>query len=684
MKAIVLADSEGLRLRPMTVSTPKAMLTLAGVPLLEHIINQLKKYDVKDITIVLGYFSSKIRSYFNNGEEFGVKIKYYTNENKYSDFSCVLNCTSEKDDEILFFNCDCYSQLDIKKFIEFHVLNKNVCSYAFAQFKSHCIIFNKKVFDYIINNNFLDIEKDVIPMLSKKIGNVCRFRHKEICLPLFSIADYLKANIFCASRCGSINGSVVFEDNVIITEPVYIGKNVYVGKGSRIGPGAIVREGTVIGNDVSVTGSVVLEDCNISSGCTIKSSVLCGGIDTGRNTVISESVIGERAVIESYCYITDNTKIWPGLKIEEDSELTKVVLHNKTEQEYSFVSSWTTGWKFFCKKSTEAVRFGYIYGKMTGKGASVFISFYDKGFCSGAMHGIISGLNAAGCNVYTVKNSTQPLFRWSVKKGFCDGSVHIESHGEYCFISITDGYGNEPDSEFRNEFTKKFFCTSYPVINNSNDTFVTEFINPFQLYQQELNTLFKEADKTPFPVYRYFTQKEKEGIIAEIMAEFHPDSPVFVSTASRLPANYICDLNGSFCVESGSLPGDVMSEMENNKDDPGVLVQYHMLFDDLAFELGLMHYRNLGFDVKYCIEKIIPGVYTSERILLCGNKIKNDLIEYINGLIELESNKSGITVSSEANSNKLKIYAESLNSEFAGEICDKLETYAKEWMKNNS
>ncbi|MEW6069711.1 MAG: sugar phosphate nucleotidyltransferase, partial [Candidatus Thermoplasmatota archaeon] len=76
MKAVILAAGEGLRLRPLTSLTPKCLLQLGNVPLLERTIIEAKKAGVKDFIIVVGYRGEQIRDYFKDGRKLNVKIEY--------------------------------------------------------------------------------------------------------------------------------------------------------------------------------------------------------------------------------------------------------------------------------------------------------------------------------------------------------------------------------------------------------------------------------------------------------------------------------------------------------------------------------------------------------------------------------------------------------------------------------
>ena len=48
MKAVVLLGGEGTRLRPLTYTTPKQLLPVAGVPMLERVLTHLAQFGVDD------------------------------------------------------------------------------------------------------------------------------------------------------------------------------------------------------------------------------------------------------------------------------------------------------------------------------------------------------------------------------------------------------------------------------------------------------------------------------------------------------------------------------------------------------------------------------------------------------------------------------------------------------------
>jgi len=79
-KAIIIAGGKGTRLKPITHEIPKPMVPLHDKPIMEHTIDLLKKYGVRDIIISVGFKGEKIKEYFGNGRKFGVNITYVEEE----------------------------------------------------------------------------------------------------------------------------------------------------------------------------------------------------------------------------------------------------------------------------------------------------------------------------------------------------------------------------------------------------------------------------------------------------------------------------------------------------------------------------------------------------------------------------------------------------------------------------
>jgi len=76
MKAMILAAGEGRRMQPLTLTTPKPLLCVHGVPLIEHHIRRLVAAGISDIIINTAYLAHHIHSALGDGTQLGAKIRY--------------------------------------------------------------------------------------------------------------------------------------------------------------------------------------------------------------------------------------------------------------------------------------------------------------------------------------------------------------------------------------------------------------------------------------------------------------------------------------------------------------------------------------------------------------------------------------------------------------------------------
>jgi len=76
VKAVILAGGLGTRLQPYTTFMPKPMLPLGEKPLLEHLIEWVKKNGIKSVVLCVSYLRKTIEDYFEDGKRFGISIEY--------------------------------------------------------------------------------------------------------------------------------------------------------------------------------------------------------------------------------------------------------------------------------------------------------------------------------------------------------------------------------------------------------------------------------------------------------------------------------------------------------------------------------------------------------------------------------------------------------------------------------
>jgi MurNAc alpha-1-phosphate uridylyltransferase len=76
MIGMILAAGRGERMMPLTKNTPKSLIKVKDLTLIEYSINALKKSNIIDIVINIAYLGKQIKSYLGDGSKFGVNIAY--------------------------------------------------------------------------------------------------------------------------------------------------------------------------------------------------------------------------------------------------------------------------------------------------------------------------------------------------------------------------------------------------------------------------------------------------------------------------------------------------------------------------------------------------------------------------------------------------------------------------------
>ena len=76
MKAMILAAGRGERMKPLTDSLPKPLLTVAGKPLIQYHIEALVRAGIKDLVINHAWCGNKLEQQLGDGSQFGARIRY--------------------------------------------------------------------------------------------------------------------------------------------------------------------------------------------------------------------------------------------------------------------------------------------------------------------------------------------------------------------------------------------------------------------------------------------------------------------------------------------------------------------------------------------------------------------------------------------------------------------------------
>ncbi|MCK4273257.1 MAG: NTP transferase domain-containing protein [Dehalococcoidales bacterium] len=312
-QAIVLAAGEGQRLRPFTVTRPKAMLSIADKPILQFVVESLAQNGIRNIIFVVGYRKEQVYDYMGSGEQFGVEITYVTQETQLGTAHALSQVKDMAEDEFLVLSGD--------NLIEAHTIAD------FVQIKPEAVLV-ERVSDPVRYGvvNIGDGEvKDIVEKPKEAVSNMVNTGIYAFTRDIFkfteSVLDIPDAlNNMIAEGC-TINAletggtwlDVVYPWDIISLNDAVL-RNIEVSLGGTIEAGASIRGKVMVGEDTVVrSGSCIYGPVVIGSGCDIGPNVcIMPATSIGDNVVISpfteikNSVIGNDVAIGAGGIISDS------------------------------------------------------------------------------------------------------------------------------------------------------------------------------------------------------------------------------------------------------------------------------------------------------------------------------------------------------------------------------------------
>lgn len=132
MKAVVIAGGKGKRLAPYTTILPKPLMPVGEMPILEILLRQMKRAGIVDIVITVNHLAHLIQTFFQNGEQFGLNIRYSL-EDKPLGTAGPLSLVEGLDSTFMVTNGDVLTTLGFADLIEAHQKTDAVATIATYQ-----------------------------------------------------------------------------------------------------------------------------------------------------------------------------------------------------------------------------------------------------------------------------------------------------------------------------------------------------------------------------------------------------------------------------------------------------------------------------------------------------------------------------------------------------------------------
>lgn len=343
MQALVLAGGEGTRLRPLTYTTPKPVMPLAGRPFLSFMLAWLRGHGVTETILSCGFLSSRVRDVLGDIHD-GMRLRYVTEEEPLGTAGPVRLALDAGilAERLLVLNGDVLTDMDLTAELEQHtqtgaratlalIAVDDVSSYGVVPTDSEGRVeaFLEKsdgppptnrinAGAYVVERGVVEssipagravsFEREVFPAL---VGaGLYAYDAAGYWIDIGTPERYLEATYDLLS--GRLDSSLPARD---VTGSL-IGPGCLTG-GAHIGPQSVLGSHCSVGTDSTVERSVLHDRVIVGADCLMRDSVLARGVRVGDGARIEPgAVLGSGVRVEAGAVVAADARIEPDAVIE--------------------------------------------------------------------------------------------------------------------------------------------------------------------------------------------------------------------------------------------------------------------------------------------------------------------------------------------------------------------------------
>jgi mannose-1-phosphate guanylyltransferase len=318
VKAVVLVGGEGTRLRPLTFTTPKPLLPVAGVPMLERILGHLVANGITEAVLSMGYRPDAIESAYPDGVCGGVAITYAVEPEPLDTAGGVAFAARHAglDSTFLVLNGDVLSDIDLTGLLAFHKARGAEATIALTPVddpssfgvvpsddEGRVTAFIEKPTRDEAPTNLINAGYYVVePSLVERIPAGRRVNIERETFPLL-VADRTLYALASDDYWTDTGTPVLYlEANLhALAGTTWFGPGARVDTAGAAVSASAVGARTTIGAGAEVIESVLLDDVTVEPGARVQ-----------RSLIGARSVIGADAVVEGLSVVGDGVRVAAG------------------------------------------------------------------------------------------------------------------------------------------------------------------------------------------------------------------------------------------------------------------------------------------------------------------------------------------------------------------------------------
>jgi mannose-1-phosphate guanylyltransferase len=348
MQALVLAGGEGTRLRPLTHTTPKPVMPLAGQPFLSFLLDWVSGHGVDEVILSCGFMSDAVRHVLGDIYD-GMRLRYVVEDEPLGTAGPVRLAHDEGllEDRLFVLNGDVLTDIDLSAELEQHertgaratlalypvddtssygvvptdaegrveaFIEKGAGEPPTNRINAGAYVIERDVVEAVPAGRAASFEREVFPELVGKglYGHDAAGYWIDIGTPeryLESTWDLLAGRVTSKLPPRDETGSLVYENCLL--------------SGAHVGPQSVLGRNCSVGTDARVERSVLHERVHVGADAAVVESVLAERVRVGERARVGPgAVVGAGAVIGADAVIGEGARVEPGAQVEAEERVS--------------------------------------------------------------------------------------------------------------------------------------------------------------------------------------------------------------------------------------------------------------------------------------------------------------------------------------------------------------------------
>ena len=507
MKAVIMAGGEGTRLRPLTSNAPKPMLPLVNRPMMEHIIELLKRHGIDEIVVTVAFMANAIRNHFGDGSDLGVHMVYATEETPLGTAGSVRNAMEHLTERFLVISGDVLTDIDLSKIVAYHeekgalatiglahvenplefgivitqedgrierFLEKPSWGQVFSDtINTGIFVLEPEIFDYIAPDQAVDFSGEVFPRLLADdrplYGAIAEGYWEDVgTLEAYLSAhkDILDGKVQVGIEGFELTDGVYLGEGADvhpeaqIVAPCVIGDNCRLEGGATVGPYAVLGANVRVRVDAELERAVVHDNAYLGEAVRLRGTVVGRSCDLRKGARAEEGVVlGDECFIGEDALLASGVKVYPFKTVEAGAVVNDSIVWESRGARSLFGRDGVTGLANVDITPELATKVAMAWGSMLKKGTTVITSRDSSRSARMLKRAMMAGLNAAGINVEDLEVASVPVTRFIIRRPAAAAGLTVrlvEGDPQSTVIRFFDGNGLDITEDAQHKIERVF------------------------------------------------------------------------------------------------------------------------------------------------------------------------------------------------------------------------------------